>query len=177
MPQGMARCRCALRDTPAVAFANTPAVFSGTVTRFDRGSALSQLFEPLREWLGLAPAPGANRLQAVVQVSTAWKGVRQSPVVVTTEGGARCGHPFESGQQYLIYAHEDGDGMLNVSLCSRTGDLSRARADRAFLQTQAPLPVTQGALAPGALRLGVCLAGLAAAAVALGAIRLRRSMR
>jgi len=175
-PRPAHACSCAMPPTPAVGFTQADAIFSGTVSQLNLGSALGRLLEPVRQWLGLAPAPSAYNQFAVVAVSQSWKGVRHSPVQVQTDGGAMCGFPFVSGQRYLIYAHASGGG-LSATICSRTAELGLAGTDLAYLRTLPALVVTQSP--PGAGWVWTALGAGAAGLMLLAgvALALRRRAR
>ena len=63
------------------------------------------------------------------QVGTVWKGPLDETLLASTAAaGASCGFSFQEGHDYIVYARgEESD--LRVSLCSRTGSLSRAAED------------------------------------------------
>jgi hypothetical protein len=160
-PRPAAACSCAQPGSPSVAFAQMPAVFTGTVAHIGgaSGSGLVRLLEPLRQWLGLAPVPNAYAVLATVDVHSAWKGVTTTPVAVLTDASsASCGYAFSAGQQYLIYAFADGSSY-STNLCTRTVELAQAAADLAYLQTVPTLAVSP---APGASLLPAFCLGLAA---------------
>jgi hypothetical protein len=46
-------------------------------------------------------------------VDRVWKGVSSETVVVETHvSTATCGYPFEAGETYLVYAHDEGDTLV-----------------------------------------------------------------
>ena len=66
----------------------------------------------------------------VFQVERLYKGALASEVtVVTGQGHGDCGYRFQVGEQYLVYAGEDGDKRLGTNICTRTTPISRADAD------------------------------------------------
>jgi hypothetical protein len=146
--------------SPPGAFVQTPAIFSGTVTRITSGkTGPARILDPLLHWLGVGITRSADPLSASVQVITAWKGVTVTPVSVhTATSEASCGFSFVVGQQYLIYAFADG-AQLSTGLCTRTAPLSQAAADLAFLQTVPPITVTAAPASSLLPRLCLSLAG------------------
>lgn len=60
-------------------------------------------------------------IEAVFAVAESWKGIHSETVQVRTSG-ATCGHSFEVGQWYLLYASKskrDDSPLLESSICSR----------------------------------------------------------
>src|SRR5699024_6285624 len=58
-----------------------------------------------------------------------WKGVEQTTNTLFTERDtASCGFPFEEGEEYLIYANQNGD-KWQVNNCPRTVLLTEAEED------------------------------------------------
>jgi hypothetical protein len=162
-PRPAAACTCMQPASPPGAFAQTPAIFSGTVTRITSGkTGPARILDPLLHWLGVGITSSADPLSVSVQVITAWKGVTATPVSVrTATSGASCGYRFVVGQPYLIYAFDDG-AQLSTGLCTRTAPLSQAAADLAFLQTVPALTVAPAPASDLLLQLCLSLAGFLA---------------
>ena len=111
------------------------AVFSGEVVDID--------------W-PLLPISSAAPETVTFRVSEVWKGPeRRTLEVKTAVSDVSCGYPFDSGESYLVYAHDEGDGgaQASASLCSSTKPLADAGADLAALGPgSAPLggPLPEG---------------------------------
>jgi hypothetical protein len=101
-------CSCVPPPPPREALQEAAAVFSGTVVELQTA--------------------GDGRLQATLDVDTAWKHAgryaEETYVVGTPSDGAMCGFPFRLGERYIVYAYRDdpGDpaGPLETHLCTRT---------------------------------------------------------
>ena len=62
-------------------------------------------------------------------VERRWKGAESDEITVrTATSSAACGFSFTEGERYLVYGYEH-EGILRVSLCSRTKPLDRAEED------------------------------------------------
>lgn len=70
------------------------------------------------------------RVRATLAVVRTWKGLdREERVeVLTNKDSAACGYEFEKDESYLVYAQRN-DGVLHVSLCSRTRPMAEASED------------------------------------------------
>ena len=69
-----------------------------------------------------------------VRVLRVWKGeMFPDTTLFTSLGGGDCGYPFESGREYLVYAHRYPSGRLVTNICRRTRPIERAAADVAAL--------------------------------------------
>jgi hypothetical protein len=87
---------------------------------------------------GAAPVNGFLRTHVVFEVAEAYVGMegRGKRVEIRTGmGGGDCGYPFQRTQSYVVYAHENEDGQLVASICSRTAAVDRAQADLAYLRS------------------------------------------
>lgn len=108
-------CSCAAGQTPQQALDGATTVFSGVVT-------------------DIAPARGAiwssaDPVRVTFAVSEVWKGPAIKQISsVTARESASCGYTFRANGEYLVYAQEI-DGVLQVSLCSRTQFLAEANED------------------------------------------------
>ncbi len=68
-------------------------------------------------------------LEVRLAVERRWKGAESEEITVrTATSGAACGFSFTEGERYLVYGYEH-EGVLQVSLCSRTAPLDRAEED------------------------------------------------
>ncbi|MEJ8545914.1 hypothetical protein [Brevibacillus borstelensis] len=106
-------CSCAPPPAPEEALEQAEAVFAGTVS---------------------AVTPTKYGTDVQFQVGNTWKGVNKSEVlVVTGRGDADCGFVFQTGSEYLVYAHPDTyyseSGGLATNICTRTALLSDATDD------------------------------------------------
>ena len=99
------------------------AVFSGEVLSVERMSNAGQeLFSSVR---------------VRFKVLESWRGDVSNVVEIKTGmGGGDCGYSFRERQNYLVYAHARGGGLI-TSICSRTRPLSQAAEDVAYLKTAA----------------------------------------
>ncbi len=134
-PKASHACSCLPPGPPRESLESSAAVFAGKVMSIEtkQGVALPGGED------GFLPSHHEVRLQ----VSRSWKGKASGTVTVTTqEHSASCGYGFETGREYLVYAHDTEDGGLGVSLCSRTAPLENAQDDVAALGqgTAAPSP-------------------------------------
>ena len=78
---------------------------------------------------------GDDDVMVTFDVSKVWKGpASQTLVVVTALEGSLCGlgRTFMIGEEYLIYAFEEGSELW-AGLCSRTTHISNAQEDLAEL--------------------------------------------
>ncbi len=125
-------CSCPAARPPAVALAESDAVFEAQVTGVREGPYVTGVTEPsagrwvsalvLREWKGATA--GTTRL-----------------IFTPT----RCSVGFETGTTWLVYARRTAQNHdLRVTRCTRTRRSSEAREDLAALG----IPATQIATAP-----------------------------
>lgn len=71
-----------------------------------------------------------DRRVVTLEVSKAWKGANDKRVTVwTAVEGSTCGYAFEAGEEYLVYARDDGKGGLETNICMRTCRISEAKED------------------------------------------------
>ncbi len=100
-PTAVLACSC-VSATPAEHFANATTVFMGTVKNIS--------------------GDGRNGQKRLVDfaVTEARKGILDKTVTVATgAGGGDCGFDFQEGQEYVVYAYDDG-GKLGTGICSGT---------------------------------------------------------
>lgn len=108
-------CTCAPSESPTRELERADAVFSGKVVEIRRHKRAADIFA---------------RVEAVLRVERAWKGVKTATVsVFTASNSAACGYGFKEGRTYLVYAHEDAEGKLSTGICGRTRRLRDAGED------------------------------------------------
>jgi hypothetical protein len=102
-------CSCLPPGSPKEELAKVDAVFSGEV-------------------LSVKDKYNSTK-QVKVKVIESWKGIASKNITIYTSiDSASCGVHFESGKEYLIYAHLE-DGKYTTYLCSRTSELVNAQLD------------------------------------------------
>ncbi|WP_409344739.1 hypothetical protein [Paenibacillus sp. MBLB4367] len=80
----------------------------------------------------------ADPVAVTLEVDRVWKGeIGRKQTVYTAMDGASCGFKFETGREYVIYAHS-GNDKLETSICSRTKLLSAAAEDSKLLGAGQP---------------------------------------
>jgi serpin B len=128
-------CSCMPPGAPRAEMAQAAAVFAGRVTDVKAPGGLI--------------ISSADPTTVTFAVSHVWKGPEESVLVVkTARDSASCGFPFQTGQEYLVYAFDTG-AELTTHLCSRTAFLADAREDLAALgEGQAPAPAATESAAP-----------------------------
>jgi len=113
-------CTCLPPESPERELERSTAVFAGEVTSVETPSG--QI------------TSSADPVAITFEVYTVWKGPHTNTFTITTaRSSASCGYAFEMGKEYLVYARGEADD-LQVSLCSRTKPLTRARGDLAELR-------------------------------------------
>jgi hypothetical protein len=119
-PLGATACDCVYAGRPCQAFARTPYVFSGKVTRISPIAIKTSSGDEYQ-----------NRL-VTFDVKRAYRGLDGKTVteIVTGSGGGDCGYDFQQGEQYLVYAFSHpATGKLYAGICSRTRRLAEAGDD------------------------------------------------
>ena len=107
-------CSCVPNPPPREALDQAAVVFAGRVLEIRQ----------------INDDEGFPLLDVTLWVEQSFKGFFIETVnVFTARDSATCGFPFQKDERYLIYAHEDEDGTLHVSLCSRTARIQDARED------------------------------------------------
>jgi hypothetical protein len=118
-------CQCYI-NTPEVDFAQSDAVFIGTV-------------------LLITPTSNPDFLDVLVSVSGFWKGIGIGLThLYTYAAEPACGYVFQVGEVYLVFAsevHEDCCEGLMTSVCVRTKPLSNAGEELAYLGPPGTVPV------------------------------------
>ena len=124
-------CSCMASGPPCDAAWKTSAVFAGTVVDLTR-----KVMQP--DSRGIVQGNGFLGTHVMFDVAEAFIGMdgRGKRVEIRTGmGGGDCGFPFERGERYVVYAHQDKDGLLIATICSRTAPFDRAQADLAYLRS------------------------------------------
>lgn len=120
-------CSCAAPRTPAEAFPEYDAIFTGLVTSVD-----------LEE-----PTDSFERKVVSFDVNESWKGIEGQAVVVhTATHGAMCGYHFEVGESYLVYSSIQetvSPDELWTHICTRTDPLEEAAEDLLYLRASIEL--------------------------------------
>ena len=130
LPAAAWACSCMTSGPPCDAAWKASAIFAGTVVELTR-----DMMPPDRR--GEVQGNGSLGTHAIFEVSEAFIGMenRGKRVEIRTGmGGGDCGYPFQRSQSYVVYAHEDKDGLLVATICSRTTTVDRAQADLAYLR-------------------------------------------
>lgn len=127
-PREAAACSCAGKGSPEDACERSSAVFAGKVVKVTRNDA-------------------NYRVTATFEVTRRWKGAMQAQVDVSTANDdARCGLSFAEGEEWMIYARSEADG-LSAGLCSRSRPKAVTVEDREVLGLGFP-PVKVGEAPP-----------------------------
>lgn len=101
-------CRCQPPPPPKVAMEQAMAVFAGKVVSI----------EPNR----------SHGLTVTFEVDKAWKGVAEKKMIITTPTNS-CGHRFEKGKEYVVYASGKVGSIPDTNLCHRTKLRDQAAED------------------------------------------------
>lgn len=151
LPSPASACSCMMPGTPAEAFRDYAAVFSGTVTGISGTySPVVALLDQILIRLNLSPTyyytNGFWGNAVTFSVNQSWKGVTATEVVVYTgSGGGDCGYSFDPGYDYVVYAYPvdgtSGSG-LGTGICTRTTEMSYASDDLSYLSTLPTLALT-----------------------------------
>jgi hypothetical protein len=118
-PQRAYACSCMIPGPPLQEMANSAAVFSGRVVHMEAptGPMISS----------------ADPVLVVFDVSEVWKGPEEAQIRLTTaRDSASCGYEFMMGEEYLVYAYTQDNGLA-AGLCTRTMLLANAGEDLAAL--------------------------------------------
>jgi hypothetical protein len=118
-----AACDCGYAGAPCKAFANTPTVFAGRVTKIST--------------INRKTLSGDNFTDRLVffEVEQSYRGWEAKVAeVVTGWGGGDCGYDFREGVRYLVYAYPHPEtGKLYTGICQRTRPLLEASEDLEYL--------------------------------------------
>jgi hypothetical protein len=66
------------------------------------------------------------------EVSSIWKGLSTSQIVLIDEPSS-CSIDFNDGQEYLVYASNNGNDVLTSNICNRTVEIKSADQDLLLL--------------------------------------------
>jgi len=117
----------------------------------------------------------ADPIRVKFEVSEVWRGDVGSTTVVTTGfGDGDCGFPFAVGDEYVVPAYEDSDG-LSTGLCSGVEWLSASGSLSTWEGRYSRLP-TRASLWRDAL-LRACIVVALGLMVCLGAVFVVRHVR
>jgi hypothetical protein len=131
-------CSCMYLDTPSERFSYANAVFHGTVIEVDipltlrpgRDGELGRASSYLASWTGAS-------VTAVFEVHESWKGVHNREFEVDLGDGLCCncslGAAIEAGEELLVFAYENDDGVMSVSGCNPPIRIEDAGPDLEFL--------------------------------------------
>jgi hypothetical protein len=116
-------CDCPYAGAPCKAFANTPTVFTGRVTKISTINRQAPSGDDFKDRLVLFEVERSYR---------GWEA--KTAEVVTGWGGGDCGYDFREGVRYLVYAYPHREtGKLYTGICQRTRRLSEAADDLEYL--------------------------------------------
>lgn len=120
-------CSCREKSSVCNAFGDAKAVFIGKVVE---GSSVERMSDMVNA--------GTKDLTFTFEVTRGFVGAKadQTVQVHTGFGFGDCGFPFEKGEEYIVYAYQDGDSkVLSTGICTRTTHISRAEEDISGLET------------------------------------------
>jgi len=120
VPLRVSACDCPYGGAPCKAFATTPVIFSGRVTKISQIAIKLDSGDVYQERI------------VTFDVRHRYRGPENDAVtqVVTGFGGGDCGYDFRTGRDYLVYAFPDPPtGKLYTGICQRTRPLSEAADD------------------------------------------------
>jgi len=116
-PSITSACSCAELPSVKDEFERSKAVFSGKVVAIKEKRSFT----------------GYTTQSVLFDVTSTWKGVDQSQMIITTgQGGGDCGIDFTEGEEYLVYANDSnmyGAESLVTIICDRTDALSSLQED------------------------------------------------
>jgi hypothetical protein len=122
LPLSAAACDCLHAGAPCKAFANTPTVFAGRVTKTSS--------------IELKTASGDDYKDRLVSfdVERSYRGLTTKATEVQSGWNSDCGYRFQEGVRYLVYAYPDSSiGKLTTSICTRTRPIAEASEDLEYL--------------------------------------------
>src|SRR6516225_9066413 len=93
LPLSAAGCDCAYAGAPCKAFANTPTVFAGRVTKIAS--------------IDLKTASGDDYKDRLVsfEVERSYRGLTTKTAEVLSGWNSDCGYRFQEGVRYIVYAY------------------------------------------------------------------------
>jgi hypothetical protein len=121
-------------------FNEATAVFTGELTHVYDSSEPMTLLGRISHWVGWAPSNFDAGLLYRFKVKRSWKGVETSTADVINDW-VLAGYAMHYGGEYLVYAYGPVD-KLEFRDCSRTGEVSSAAEDLAFLSLKPELSLT-----------------------------------
>ena len=122
LPLSAIACDCIHAAEPCKAFANTPTVFAGRVTKISS--------------IDLKTASGDDYKDRLVsfEVERSYRGLAAKTAEVQSGWNSDCGYRFQEGVRYLVYAYlESSTGKLTTSICTRTRPILEASKDLEYL--------------------------------------------
>jgi hypothetical protein len=99
-------CSCAPPRSLKEAKSTSDAVFVGRVLDIDIERHLEQF--------------GFDRIRVTFEVSTIWKGISQSQVIIHED---MCPFPFKVGRDYVVFAETISKNHLSATACSSTAEI------------------------------------------------------
>ncbi|MGV3465034.1 MAG: hypothetical protein ACO1OT_07060 [Heyndrickxia sp.] len=121
IPKQTFACSCAMGNTPDQEYKKSEAVFQGKVIK--KETKRTSLFTRSSD----------DPVQVTFSVQKVWKGIDTRKIIIQTAlSEASCGYSFHNNQEYIVYATKR-NGKLQVQLCSRTNQLSKAAEDVQYL--------------------------------------------
>ena len=106
-------CKCGYPSVQG-AFDQSRAVFTGVVVELQDPLGVTRV-----DSAGNLVASGLNFQPGVLRVTHGWTGARDDDTI-TVLGAPFCGVTFRAGEEYLVYALADEDGVLTTSPCQRS---------------------------------------------------------
>ncbi len=126
-------CSCSGTETVKQAFKRSEIVFVGTVVS-------NQPYELKQEPLGEGFIDIYYHNEVTFEITDWFKGnSTTSQIIYTGVGGGDCGFHFEVGEQYIVYATNNGvylelgSSKMQTNICDRTNNLSELTEDLAQL--------------------------------------------
>jgi hypothetical protein len=165
LPDCAYACSCAPASTQRY-ISGSGAVFSAVVVEVEEG--------PPTKMMGTS---GIRSSRVTLRASEVWKGPQRETLEVSTpRDGATCGYHFKEGQEYLVFAYTEKQGLV-VDSCNGTRRLAEAEAALKVLGI-GEKPAGGGVLSDtsggASVRAMMGVAGLALAASVLAMVRLVR---
>ena len=131
IPSAVHGCSCAYR-TPAMAFNDSKVVFIGKMTGGTEKNTIQD-----REGAPYEIESG----EVTFEVEEAFKGNPGKTVTIQIASmkGTSCGtYGLRRGETYVVYAYAYKPDMLSTGVCTRTGTVSQAKEEVAFLRSLPP---------------------------------------
>jgi hypothetical protein len=106
-------CRCLEPSSAAAAYRSADAAVVGKV-------------------LTVAPGPGHDESEAIIEIGEAWKSEMLKTVRVST--GTDCGFTFAKGGSYLLFLSRDAAGRYSTERCMGNRELGKAASFLTWLR-------------------------------------------